>query len=100
MNTPMLGLFSHFEDARQGNWAGAKAAWSWCRSSAHREDVNTLVYPIQSPLGSPPRNLTVLWWSQAQASLSSYGTSGFSSQQPAQMMLGIWVLCVRLEMPL
>lgn len=81
MNTPMLGLFSHFEGARQGDMAGAKGAQSWHCSGAHKgESAKGLVDPIQSPLGSPPRNFTVLWRSRAQASLISYGTSGCSRQ--------------------
>lgn len=56
-NTPMPGLFSRFEGARQMDRAGAKGAQSWHRSSAHRGGgVKGLMDPIQSPLGSPPRN--------------------------------------------
>ena len=60
-NTRMLGLFSHFAGARQGDCPGAQGAQSWRCSSAHRGGgAKGLVDPIQSPLGSPPRNFTAL----------------------------------------
>lgn len=93
----MLGLFSHFEGTRQGNWAGAKGARSWHHRDAHRGgDAKGMADVIQSSLVSlcsgGPRHKS--------PSPHTGPLDAPDSQQPAQTVLESWALCVSLEMAL